>query len=199
MKRLITAGAMRQWRPRLEEVNREVRQFGVALPGGVEHVGLGARALHEVGNWVVVTDCSNADDSVKSTVVQADVANCVPAISRLVVRCYGTRPADVGFWVPSKKTKTIAYSSGVEQGGSMGFRQGLKRFRKEFDGEGVDGFAYMDDNFLGLVGVTASTFRAFAFCRARSGRYQRRCGQPHQDDGIATDRERGGSFSPGKR
>ena len=35
---LITAGAMRQWRPRLEEVNREVRQFGVALPGGVEHV-----------------------------------------------------------------------------------------------------------------------------------------------------------------
>ena len=34
-RRLITAGDMRQWRPRLEEVNREVRQFGVAVPGGV--------------------------------------------------------------------------------------------------------------------------------------------------------------------
>ncbi|CAN0351011.1 unnamed protein product, partial [Laminaria digitata] len=41
-RRLITAGAMRQWLPRLEEVNREVRQFGVAVPGGVEHVGLSA-------------------------------------------------------------------------------------------------------------------------------------------------------------
>ena len=41
-RRLITAGAMRQWRPRLDEVNREVRQFGVAVPGGVEHVGLRA-------------------------------------------------------------------------------------------------------------------------------------------------------------
>ena len=42
-RRLITAGAMLQWRPRLEEVNREVRQFGVAVPGGVEHVGLRAK------------------------------------------------------------------------------------------------------------------------------------------------------------
>ena len=58
-RRLITAGALRQWRPRLEEVNREVRQFGVAVPGGVEHVGLRARTLHETGNWLVLTYCSN--------------------------------------------------------------------------------------------------------------------------------------------
>ena len=45
-RRLITAGAMRQWRPRLEEVNREVRQFVGAVPGEVEHVGLRARTLH---------------------------------------------------------------------------------------------------------------------------------------------------------
>ena len=32
-RRLITAGATRQqWRSRLEEVNRKVRQFGVAVP-----------------------------------------------------------------------------------------------------------------------------------------------------------------------
>ena len=36
-RRVITAGAMRQWRMRLDGVNREnreIRQFGVALPGG---------------------------------------------------------------------------------------------------------------------------------------------------------------------
>ena len=49
-RRPITAGAMRQWRPWLEEVNREVRQLGVAVPGGVEHVGLRARTPHEIGN-----------------------------------------------------------------------------------------------------------------------------------------------------
>lgn len=40
--RAITAEAMRQWRPRLKEVNREVGKFGVAVPGGVGHVGLRA-------------------------------------------------------------------------------------------------------------------------------------------------------------
>ena len=49
-RKLIIAGAMRRWRPRLEEVNREVRQFWVAVLGGVEHVRLRARSLHETGN-----------------------------------------------------------------------------------------------------------------------------------------------------
>ena len=39
-RRLTTAEAMKQWRPRFEEANREVRWFGVAVPGGVEHVEL---------------------------------------------------------------------------------------------------------------------------------------------------------------
>ena len=66
-KRLITAGAMRQWRLRLEEVNRKVGQFGVAVPGGVEHARSRARMLHETGNWLVLTDCCNAFNSVKRT------------------------------------------------------------------------------------------------------------------------------------
>ena len=65
-RRLTTAGAMRQWRPRLEEVNREVRQFGITVPGGVEHVGLRARTLHETGNWLVINDCSNDLNTVKN-------------------------------------------------------------------------------------------------------------------------------------
>ena len=87
-RRLITAGAMRQWRPRLEEANREVRQFGVAVPGGMEHVGLRARMLHETGNWLVLTDCSNAFNTVKRTAVLEEVAKCVPALTPLVAKCY---------------------------------------------------------------------------------------------------------------
>ena len=62
--RLITAGAMRQWWSRLEDIDREVRQFGVAVPGGVEHVGLRAKPLHETGNWLVLADSSNAFNTV---------------------------------------------------------------------------------------------------------------------------------------
>ena len=101
-RRLIIAGATRQWRSRLKEVNRQVRQFGVAAPGGVEHVGLRARMLHETGNWLVITDCSNAFSTVKRMAVLAEVANCVPALTPLAAKCCGTRPVDVSRrWRPS--------------------------------------------------------------------------------------------------
>ena len=82
-RRLITTGAMRQWRPRLEEVNRQVRQFGVAVPGRVVHLGLRARTLHETGKLLVVTDCSNAFNTVKRTAMPAEEANCVQRSRRL--------------------------------------------------------------------------------------------------------------------
>ncbi|CAN0560929.1 unnamed protein product [Laminaria digitata] len=72
----------------------------------------------------------------------------------------------------SEETTTIPCSSGVQQGDPMGpamfclaLRPGLKRFRLEFEGEGVEAFAYMDDVSLGLMGITANTGRAFAFLR----------------------------------
>ena len=52
-RRLITAGAMRQW-PRLAEVNREVRQFGVAVPDGVEQHSRGDAKNGGKGNGGVV-------------------------------------------------------------------------------------------------------------------------------------------------
>ena len=90
-RRLITAGAMRQQRPRLREVKREARQFGVAVPGGVEHVGPRARTLLETGNWLLITDCSNAFNTMKRMAVLAEVSNCVPALTLLVAKFYGTR------------------------------------------------------------------------------------------------------------
>ena len=85
-----------------------MRQFGVAVPGGVEHVGLRARTLHETGNCLVITD-SNAFNNVKTTVVLAEVANCVPALTPLVAKCYGTGPADVFFgWTPGRPGRSPA-------------------------------------------------------------------------------------------
>ena len=139
---------MRQWRPRLKEVNREVSQFEVAVPGGVEHVGLRARTLRETGNWLVLTDCSNAFNTVKRTAVLAETTNCVPALTPFVAKYYGTRPADVFLRMDSGETRTIACSNGVQQGYPtrpavfyLALRPGLKRLREEFEREGVEAFA----------------------------------------------------------
>ncbi|CAN0580079.1 unnamed protein product, partial [Laminaria digitata] len=117
---------------------------------------------------LVLTDCSNAFNTVKRTAVLEEVANCVPALTPLVTKCYCTRPADVFFRMDSGETRTIACSSGVQQGDPMGpamfclaLRTGLKRFRQKFEGEGVEAFAYMDDVSLGLTGIKANTVRAF--------------------------------------
>ncbi|CAM9638177.1 unnamed protein product, partial [Laminaria digitata] len=105
---------------------------------------------------LVLTDCSNVFNTIKRTVVLEEVANCVPALTPLVAKCYGTRPADVFFRVASGETRTIACSSGVQHGNAMrpaliclALRPGLKRLREEFKGEGVEAFAYMDDVSLG--------------------------------------------------
>ena len=91
-----------------------MRQFGVAGHGGVEHVGLRARMLHETGNWLVLTDCSNAFNTVKKTAVLEEVEKWVPALTPLVAKCYGTVPADVFSRMDSGETRTVACSSGVQ-------------------------------------------------------------------------------------
>ena len=100
--------------------------------------------------------------------VLAKVANCVPALTPLVAKCYGSRPADVFFRMDSGETRTITCSSGVQQRDPMepamfclALRPGLKRFQEEFEGEGIEAFAYMGDVSLGLVGATANTVRVF--------------------------------------
>ena len=94
----------------------------------------------------------------------------MPVLTPFVVKCYGTRSADVFFRIDSGGTRTIACSNGVQQGDPVGpamfclaLRPGLKRFREELEIEGVEAFAYMDDVSLGLTRITAETVRAFAF------------------------------------
>ena len=47
----------------------------------------------------------------------------------------------------------------------LALRPGLKRFREEFEREGVEAFAYMDAVSFGRMKIAAGTVRAFAFLR----------------------------------
>ena len=96
-RRLIAAGTMRQWRPRLEEASREARQFGVGVRGGVEQVALRARIHYEAKSWLILTDCSNAFNTVKRNAMLAEVATCVPALTPFVAKCHGEMSAPVFF------------------------------------------------------------------------------------------------------
>ena len=51
-------------------------------------MGLRARTLHETGNWFVLTDCSNAPNTVKTMAMLAEAANCVPAFTPFAAKCY---------------------------------------------------------------------------------------------------------------
>ena len=92
----------------------------------------------------------------------------MPALTPLVAKCYGTRPADVFFRMDSGETRTIARPSGVHLGDPMepaNILPGVATEAEAFEREGVEVFAYMDGVSLGLTWITANTVRAFAFLR----------------------------------
>ena len=69
----------------------------------------------------------------------------------------------------SRETKTIAFSNGVQRGDPMGPANVLsvvatraERFREEFEGEGMEAFAYINYDSLDLMEVTANTVGAFS-------------------------------------
>ena len=64
---------------------------------GGEQVALRARVHHEAKNWLTLTDCSNAFNTVKRTAMLAEAATCVPALTPFVAKCHGEMPAPVFF------------------------------------------------------------------------------------------------------
>lgn len=57
-----------------------------------------ARALRETGNCPVVTNCSNAFNTVNRKALLAEVAHCVPALTPFAAKRYDARPACVRCW-----------------------------------------------------------------------------------------------------
>ena len=121
-RRLTAAGTMRQWRPRLEDANREARQFGVGVRGGVEQVALRARVHDEAKNWLILTECSNAFNTVKRTVLLSEAATCVPALTLFVAKCYGKMSAPVLFQMEPGERRNIYCPSGFNKGMPWGRR-----------------------------------------------------------------------------
>ena len=77
-----------------------MRQSEVAIPPGVEHVELRARAIHERNDWLVIVDWSNASNTVNRKAELAEVA-IFRSSARAVKRpCehYGIKPADAFFF-----------------------------------------------------------------------------------------------------
>ena len=113
-RRLSNSGA-RGW----ERSDRGMRQSEVAIPPGVEHVELRARAIHERNDWLVIVDWSNASNTVNRKAELAEVA-IFRSSARAVKRpCehYGIKPADAFFFrVDYGESRALAYSSGSAGG-----------------------------------------------------------------------------------
>ena len=123
---------------------------------------------HEARNWLILTDCSNAFNTVKRTAVLAEAVTSVPVLTPFIAKCYGERLARVlvFFQMDSGERRNIECSSGVQQGDAMGpalscvpLLPVLKRIREEFEPRGVEAFAYLDIS-IGMSEIKPDTVRA---------------------------------------
>eukprot|EP00903_Cladosiphon_okamuranus_P013938 g12964.t1 len=163
-RRLIAAGVVREWKPKLEEVFREADQFGVAVAGGVEKVAMHAQLVHQTGHWVIQTDCSNAFNTAKRTAIMAQAAKSTPDLVEYIARCYDEVPAKAVYEMDSGERRTIECKSGVQQGDGMGpplfcfvLVPILIKLNHKYEPLGVSLTAYMDDISLHFKEITATT------------------------------------------
>ncbi|CAM9885864.1 unnamed protein product [Scytosiphon promiscuus] len=91
-RRMIAARTVRRWKPKLEEIFREANQFGVAVAGGVERVAMETQLVHQTGNWIIQTICSNAFNTGKRTAIMAQAAKSLPDLVGYIARCYDEIP-----------------------------------------------------------------------------------------------------------
>lgn len=162
-RRLIAAGTVREWKPKLEEILWEVNQFGVAVPGGVERVAMEAQLVHQRGNWIIQTDCSNASNTSKRTATMKQAAKSIPNLVGYIARCYDQTPASAVYEMDSGGRRTIQYRSGVQQGDGMGrplfcliLIPIIDKLRMKYEPLGVAHEAYIDyitpDTVLAMTG-----------------------------------------------
>ena len=93
----------------------------------------------------------------------AEAATCVPALTPVVAKCDGKRPAPVLFQMNSAEWHKMECSSGEQQGDAMGPAlfcllrlPVLKGTREEFESKVVESFDYLDIS-IGMVEVTSNT------------------------------------------
>ena len=83
-------------------------------------MGLRARALHKAGNWLVPMGCSDDLNTVSRTTVLVEVANCAPALTLFMTKCYRAKPAYLLFQMTPGSPGQSHDLAGVQQRGAMG-------------------------------------------------------------------------------
>lgn len=168
-RRLIAAGVVREWKPKLEEVFREADQFGVAVVGGVEKVAMHAQLAYQTGYWMIQTDCSNAFNTAKRTVIMAQAAKNTPDLVGYIARYYDEVPAKAMYEMDSGESRTIECTTGVQQGDGMGpplfcfvLIPIIQKLNRKYEHLGVSLKADMDDINLLFKEITATTIPVIA-------------------------------------
>ncbi|CAN0359962.1 unnamed protein product, partial [Scytosiphon promiscuus] len=166
-RRLIAAGTVRQWKPRLEEIFREANQFGVAVAGGVERAAMKAQLVHQTGNWIIQTDCSSAFNTGNRTAIMAQAAKGFPDLVGYIATCYDEIPATAVYEMDSGERRTIECTSGVQQRDGMGpplfsliLVPIVLKLQVKYEPLGVSFKAYMDDSTLHLKVLTEESVQA---------------------------------------
>ena len=137
---------------RFSALFQPVGQFGVAVPCGVDKVGLTAQLIHEAGGTLIAIDGRNAFNSVSRTEVLRQAAEHVPEAYALICKVYGsTERPDLLFGLDEQALAEVMLSGeGVQQGDPMGptlfslvLHPIMREFLRLFPGFGMPGF--LDD------------------------------------------------------
>lgn len=118
-----------------------VGQYGVAVPAGVERLGLTAQLIHEAGGVLIAVDGRNAFNAVSRTAMLDRVAEFAPEAYALVSKLYGdeSQPALMYGLEGQSAYVRLVSAQGVQQGDPLGpalfalvLLPIMRRFREEF-------------------------------------------------------------------
>ena len=135
-----------------------VGQFGVAVPGGVDKLGLMAQLIHEAGGTLVAVDGRNAFNSVCRLAVLKQAASLVPEAYALIRKLYGdeSKPSLMFGMEGQAHAELVLSQEGVQQGDPLGpllFALALlplmQEFKQRFPELALPGF--LDDLTICIV------------------------------------------------
>ena len=109
-------------RDRFAQLFEPVGQFGVAVSGGVDKLGLMAQLIHEAGGTLVAIDGRNAFNAVSRLAVLEQAATLIPEAYALIKKLYGdeSKPSLMFGMEGQAHAELVLSQEGVQQGDPLG-------------------------------------------------------------------------------